>query len=97
MKEIKTSKGVLKYRLPNVSECFDIIGATVGPDGKPLTIFQTKKEIIKIAAELCEYESLGYGSRQDMVNDPEVMLLPLSEIADQFYKLAIDSFSKKKD
>jgi len=97
MKEIQTKRGVLKYRLPNVSECFEIIGLTVGEDGKPLSIFETKKKVIKIAAELADYESVGYSSRQEMIDDPENMLMPLSEIADQFYVLTINSFSKKKE
>jgi hypothetical protein len=97
MKEINTSKGHLKYRSPSISECFDIISCLTDDGGSPRGPLQAKKEIIKIAVPLIDHEAMGYKSAQDMVNDAEEMLLPVSELADYLYTFVVGKFNKKKE
>ena len=97
MKEKETSKGVLKYRMPNVPECFDILAALTDEIGKPVAPMVAKKKIMEISVEMLDETSVGYESKQDMINDPENMLMPISEIADEFYKFASSALEKKKE
>jgi hypothetical protein len=95
MREIETNKGILKYRMPNVSECFDILDCMPIKEGEGFSMLKLKKNIIEACGHLVDHESVGYGSRSEMFSDAENMALPLSKLADEFYQVAIKAFEKK--
>jgi hypothetical protein len=95
--EIETSKGILKYKKPTVVMCFDILECITDDEGKPLSPLKSKKKLIEIVVPLIDYKSVGYKSTQEMINDSENMLAPISKIADDVYTMTISAFNKKKE
>jgi hypothetical protein len=95
MNEIKTPKGILKYRNPTVfenmtmlksaKECFeknDVVGAKI--------------EIMKQLAPLLDYSNMdGIASFDDLCSDGDEMTLPLSELADTILNKVSGAFQKK--
>jgi hypothetical protein len=89
-----TEKGVLKYRMPNILEAYDILEASEIANGNK-SILKLKKNIIKEMAFLLDYSQVeGVASYEEMLNDLE-FTQPLSEIADEIAAKAFDAFKKK--
>ena len=84
MKEIKTNKGSLKYRLPNIAEGFEFLSMIetikTGSD-----FFKVKGKFISKMDSLIDYSSCGYNSWDELLNDKDNMFHPLSEIAQEIF------------
>jgi len=93
--EIKTTKGVLKYRLPNILEAYDILEAS-GINRGNVNALKLKRNIISSLGVLVDYSLIeGVHSYEDLLNDVDDMLLPLGEIADEIIVKIFDIFKKK--
>jgi hypothetical protein len=93
-KEKKTDKGVLKYRMPNVVEGFDLLGLLdLGKDDK--NAFRIKAKFISNMGNLVDVSGCSYASYDDAINDRDVMIAPLSEIADEVFTDLIGAIGKK--
>lgn len=94
MKEIKTSKGVLKYRMPNLLEAYDLLEES-GVNDK-VSNLKLKRNIIKAMGELVDCSGIeGQPTYSDLLNDIEDMAKPLSDIADEVILKAFGAFKKK--
>jgi hypothetical protein len=95
--EFKTKKGVLKCRMPNLLEAYDLLEASgVNDDVKPSNL-RLKRNIILAMAPLVDYSGIeGATSYDDLLNDIETMAMPLSEVADSVIEKAFGAFKKKK-
>lgn len=95
MLEKKTEKGILKYRMPNILEAYDLLDAadiTVGAS----KILPTKRKIIANMGILIDVSSLeGFESYEDLLGDVETFAIPLSEIADEIIYKTFGAFKKK--
>lgn len=93
--EKETSKGVLKYRMPNILEAYDLLEASGINNGSGSTLM-LKRNIIKAMAPMIDFSGVeGISSYEDLINDTENMLLPLSDIADEVIMKTFDAFKKK--
>jgi RecJ-like exonuclease len=92
--EIKTNKGVLKYRLPDISEGYDYL-SLVDVINTSSDVFIIKSKIIKKMGELLEFKELGYETYQDVLNDKENMREALSEISKNIFDDIIELLGKK--
>ncbi|GEM_PF-4521638 len=91
----KTSKGVLKYRMPNILEAYDILDDSGFSSGvtSPLKL---KRNIVKILSPLVDIESIeGANNYEDLLSMLDEMSIPLSEIADEVMTKAFGAFRKK--
>jgi hypothetical protein len=95
MKEIVTPKGVLKYRMPNILEAYDLLDAS-GVNQGNLNILKLKRNIICEMSCLLDFSSIeGVSSYEGLLLDVENMIGPLSEIADEVISKTFDVFKKK--
>jgi hypothetical protein len=93
--EIKTDKGVLKYRMPNILEAYDLLDAS-GINSGNYNMLKLKRNIIESMGPLINVESIeGYESYNDLLLDTENMMAPLSAIADEVIEKTFDVFKKK--
>lgn len=94
-KEIKTEKGVLKYRMPNILESYDILECSGVTEGKPSQL-KMKRNIIASMGHLLDFSAIEeFKSYEDVLNDTENMIVPLGEIADLVIIKAFSAFKKK--
>lgn len=94
MKEIKTSKGTLKYRMPNLLEAYDLLEES-GVNDK-VSNLKLKRNIIKAMGILVDCSEVeGSPSYDELLNDIEDMAKPLSDIADEVILKAFGAFKKK--
>jgi hypothetical protein len=94
MKEIKTSKGILKYRMPNLLEAYDLLEES-GVNDK-VSNLKLKRNIIKAMGELVDCSEIEcQPSYNDLLNDIDEMAKPLSDIADEVILKAFGAFKKK--
>jgi hypothetical protein len=90
-----TSKGVLKYRMPNVLEVYDLLDSS-GVNSGVVETLKIKRNVIASMESLLDYSLIeGVKSYQDILNDPEEMILPLGEIADEVIAKIFEVFKKK--
>lgn len=94
MKEIQTSRGVLKYRMPNILEAYDILEASGITTGSSSTIM-LKRNIIASMGVLLDFKELGFSSYEELLNDTDEMLESVSTIADEVILKTFDAFKKK--
>ena len=94
-KEIKTEKGVLRYRMPNILESYDILECSGVTEGKPSQL-KMKRNIIASMGHLLDFSAIEeFKSYEDVLNDTENMIVPLGEIADLVIIKAFSAFKKK--
>ena len=94
MKEIITSKGVLKYRMPNILEAYDVLESSGISSGESSTL-KLKRNIIGIMAPFIDFSSIeGVSSYSELLDDVENMISPLSEIADEIILKSFSVFKK---
>jgi hypothetical protein len=94
MKEIKTEKGLLKYRMPNLLEAYDLLEES-GVNDK-VSNLKLKKNIIGAMGNLIDYSGIeGVESYSDLLNNIDEMAKPLSDIADEVILKAFGAFKKK--
>lgn len=93
--EKQTDKGVLKYRMPNILESYDILECSGITEGKPSQL-KMKRNIIASMGYLVDFSEIeGVSSYDDLLNDTENMIVPLGEIADEVIVKAFSAFKKK--
>jgi hypothetical protein len=93
--EKQTNKGVLKYRMPNILESYDILECSGITEGKPSQL-KMKRNIIASMGYLIDFSEIeGVSSYDDILNDTENMIIPLGEIADEVIVRAFSAFKKK--
>jgi hypothetical protein len=94
MKEIKTNKGVLKYRLPNIAEGYEYLAACdsvkTGSD-----VHRVIGRFISMMSDLIDYKSVGYETYQEALEDKENMYEPLSFIAREIFDDILAVLAKK--
>lgn len=96
MNEKQTERGVLKYRMPNILELYDLLDAS-GVNGGMSEILKVKRNVIAHMGKLIDYSEIeGASSYEELLNMLDVMILPLSEIADELIAKILD-VSKKKN
>jgi hypothetical protein len=94
-KEIQTPKGILKYRMPNILESYDILESSGVTDGKPSQI-KMKRNIIASMGHLLDFSAIEeFKTYDDLLADTENMIVPLGEIADLVIIKAFSAFKKK--
>jgi len=92
--EKKTGKGVLKYRMPNIVEGYEflsMIEAVSGSSG----FFKAKAKFIANLGHLLDYSACGYKDYDDLLNDKENMMFPLSEISQEIFDDITGALQKK--
>jgi hypothetical protein len=95
MNEIKTSKGMLKYRNPTVFENMAMLKAAKEHFANNDAV-QAKIEIMKQLAPLLDYSLMeGINSFEELCQDGDEMTLPLSELADVVLQKVSGAFVKK--
>jgi hypothetical protein len=100
MNEIKTNKGVLKYRMPNSYELSDVLQIIMSikksqDDRKALR--DAERDIMEVSVEMIDESSVGYGSKQEMINDVENMFIPIKQVASEITNFALGLYDKKKE
>jgi len=94
-KEKETSKGVLKYRMPNILEVYDLLedsGFATG-EKSPLKL---KRNIIKLLEPFLDMSGIeGAEKFDDLISMVDDMAIPLSEIADEVMGKSFSAFKKK--
>lgn len=94
--EKQTDKGVLKYRMPNILELYDLLDAS-GVNGGMSEILKVKRNVIANMGSLIDYSEIdGANSYEELLNMLDVMIIPLSDIADELITKILD-VSKKKN
>lgn len=94
MKEIITNKGVLKYRLPDISEGYEFL-SYVDSVSNAADVFKIKGRIIKAMGFLIEFKELGYETYSEVLNDKENMRDALAEISKEIFDDIIELLGKK--
>lgn len=95
MKEIKTSKGILKYRMPNVLEVYDILDVS-GVNSGVSDSLKIKRNIISEMGYLIDISSIeGVSSYEELLMLTDEMILPLSDISDEIMSKIFELFKKK--
>ena len=95
MNEIETSKGILKYRMPNILEAYDLLEASGISNGETSTL-KLKRNIIKEMVYLVDFSGIeGVESYDQLLEDIEDMITPLSLIADEVILKSFAVFKKK--
>jgi hypothetical protein len=91
----ETEKGILRYRMPNILESYDILECSGITEGKPSQL-KMKRNIIASMGYLLDFSEIEeFKSYDDLLNDTECMIVPLGEIADEVIVKAFSAFKKK--
>ena len=94
-KEIVTDKGILKYRMPDALESFDLLDASGVNDGV-VKILHLKRNMIAAMENLIDYSELeGINTYKDLLIDIDISLRCLSQIADEVIEKTFEAFKKK--
>ena len=93
--EIKTEKGILKYRMPNILEAYDLLDASGITSGETSNL-KLKKNIISFMGGYIDFSGIeGITKYEELFEDVENMMQPLSEIADLMVAKCFTVFKKK--
>jgi len=93
--QIETNKGVLKYRMPNILEAYDLLEASGITIGVTSTL-KLKRNIIKEMEFLLDFSEIKeFSSYDDLLNDVDGMIEPLGKIADEVVVKTFEVFKKK--
>lgn len=93
--EKKTTKGLLKYRMPNIIEAFDLLDLSGVAEGNSNNL-KLKKNIIMGMSELVDVSEMeGISTYSDLLNELD-LISEISSIADEVIVLAFGAFGKKK-
>lgn len=93
-KEKSTSKGVLKYRMPNIAEGYEFL-ALVDQLKTASDVISVKGKFLNNMGKLIDYKELGYKAWDDVLEDKEAMTIPLSEIVHELFSDITGAFAKK--
>lgn len=93
--EKQTEKGILKYRMPNVLEVYDLLDLSGVNNGVSETL-KVKRNVIQHMSALIDFSEIeDVKSYEDLLNIPEVVMIPLSDIADEVISKIFEVFKKK--
>jgi hypothetical protein len=92
--EIATNKGVLKYRLPDISEGYEFL-CYVDTIKDSSDMFRIKAKIIKNMGHLIDFKELGYVDYVEVLNDRENMRDALAEISKVIFDDILELLGKK--
>lgn len=93
-KIVKTKKGDLEYRLPDISEGYEYLALVERLD-EPGDMYRARGKIIGRMGDLIEFKALGYNSYEEVLGDKENMREPLTVIAKEIFEDAMDLIRKK--
>lgn len=95
MTEIETSRGVLKFRNPNVFENHELL-RTARPYFADDDALGAKIQILKDMGPLVDYSGIeGVESYDQLCQMGDEMTLPLTQIADMLLEKVTQAFKKK--
>jgi hypothetical protein len=90
-----TEKGVLKYRMPNVLEVYDLLDAS-GVNSGIVDTLKIKRNVIAEMKSLVNYSEISeVSSYEGLLELSDEMTMPLSEIADEVIGKIFEVFKKK--
>lgn len=92
--QIETNKGVLKYRLPDISEGYEFL-CYVDTIKENSDVFRIKAKIIKNMGHLLDFKELGYENYSEVLNDKENMRNALAEISKAIFDDILELLGKK--
>lgn len=92
MKELKTKKGVLKYRLPNIFEAARIISLMGQVENRE----QMQEKIMQVCVDLIDESSIGYSSKLEMTDDLD-MIRPMYDVTAEVVNAVTEVWAKKKE
>jgi hypothetical protein len=92
--EKKTEKGIVKYRMPNIVEGYEFLALVENINGAS-GFFRAKAKFIANLAPLLDYSSCGYASFDDLLDDKDNMMAPLSEISQEIFDDITSALAKK--
>ena len=92
--EKQTEKGVLKYRMPDISEGHNYLSLfeSISTNADVLRVMSG---IMRQMGELIEFKELGYESYKQVLQDKENMTKAISEIAKEVYYDILEMLAKK--
>jgi len=94
MKEIVTPKGILKYRMPNILEAYDIIDAS-GIYTEGCSLLKLKRNIIQAMEPVIDYSSIeGVSSYPELLMDLD-NIMPLTEVSGEILDKVLEILKKK--
>jgi hypothetical protein len=91
--EKQTEKGVLKYRMPNIVEIYDLLDKSGITSGESSSL-KLKKNIIEAMGSMVEFSPM-YATYGDLLKDTDNMIFAISEIADEILEKSFNAFKKK--
>jgi hypothetical protein len=94
LKEIKTKKGLIKYRLPNIVEGFEFL-AMIDAIKTNSDFFKVKAKFIANLGSLLDYSDCGYKSYDELLLDKDNMMFPLSQISQEVFDDITGALAKK--
>lgn len=94
--EKETPKGILKYRMPNIIEAYDILEASGVQGTHKLSPISLKKNVISSIGSIVDYSAIeGCKKYEDLFEMVDDMILPLGDIADEVIIKTFEAFKKK--
>ena len=94
--EKTTSKGVLKYRMPNILEAYDILDASGVSGSHKVSPVTLKRNVIQSMQPIVDFSAIeGASKYEDLFDMVDDMIAPLGEIADEVIIKTFDAFKKK--
>ena len=92
--EKKTEKGIMKYRMPNIVEGYEFLSMIETINGAS-GFFKAKAKFIANLNCLLDYSACGYKDYDEVLNDKENMMFPLSEISQEVFDDITGALQKK--
>jgi hypothetical protein len=92
--EKQTGKGVLKYRMPNIVEGYEFLSMIESVNGSS-GFFKAKAKFISNLSPLLDYSACGFSSYDELLNDKENMMHPISEISQEVFDDITGALAKK--
>ena len=93
--EKQTEKGVLKYRMPNVLEVYDLLDVS-GVNNGVVDTLKIKRNVIQNMSAMIDFSEIkDADSYEAVLNMTDEMILPLSDIADEIIGKIFEVFKKK--
>lgn len=93
-KEIETPKGILKYRMPDISEGFDFL-SSISKLETAQDVFKMKGTFASKMGSMIDYGSLDYESYADFLSDLDNNYVAFAKIADEVFIEITKALGKK--
>lgn len=92
--EKETKKGILKYRMPDISEGYYFLSLASDISTADGMLVTTGK-VISAMGKMVNFSSLGYSSYDELLNDKINMWEPISEISKEILSDLNEVLTKK--